>query len=88
MAVYDYNDFKKLVNLQFDKVATVRGRALTKLFATLNLLEALIFHYSVSGNNITSISYRSDKAGYSFLRYLAHSYYKNELLPEEWRINL
>lgn len=38
--------------------------------------------------SITSISYRSDKAGYSFLRYLAHSYYKNELLPEEWRINL
>lgn len=50
---YDYNDFKKLVNLQFDKVAEVRGRSFTKLFATLNLLESIVFHYSTVGNNLT-----------------------------------
>jgi hypothetical protein len=30
--------------------------------------------------------YRTDKTGFDFLRYLTHSYYKNEILPEEWRI--
>ncbi|MEC4050950.1 hypothetical protein OX284_016050 [Flavobacterium sp. SUN046] len=32
--------------------------------------------------------YRTDKEGFSFLRYLAHSHYKNEILREEWRIHL
>lgn len=49
---YDYVDFRKLVNIQFEKVSEVRGRSLVKLFATLNLLEALIFHYSTLSNNL------------------------------------
>ncbi len=31
------------------------------------------------------IKYRTDAAGFAFLRTLAHSYYKNELFPIEWR---
>lgn len=30
-------------------------------------------------------SYKTDKLGLSCIRYLAHSYFKNEILPEEWR---
>lgn len=33
---------------------------------------------------IDSLEYRTDKVGFSYLRYLAHSYFKNELVPEEW----
>ena len=29
--------------------------------------------------------YRTDSAGYKFLRYLSHSYYKNEIFADEWR---
>jgi hypothetical protein len=29
--------------------------------------------------------YKTDKLGLSCIRYLAHSYFKNEILPEEWR---
>lgn len=42
----DYKEFKELVTIQFDKVSKVKGRALKKLFATLNLLNSIIFHYS------------------------------------------
>ncbi|OPB97922.1 hypothetical protein [Elizabethkingia occulta] len=48
----DYGDFKRLVNLQFDKIQSVKGRALSKLFATLGLLETLVFHYSKENNNL------------------------------------
>ncbi|MEH7889524.1 hypothetical protein [Elizabethkingia meningoseptica] len=48
----DYDDFKRLVNLQFDKIQSVKGRALSKLFATLGLLETLVFHYSKENNNL------------------------------------
>ncbi len=37
---------------------------------------------------VRKIVYRTDKAGYSFLRYLAHSYYRNELIPDEWRMHI
>jgi hypothetical protein len=30
-------------------------------------------------------SYETDNLGLSCIRYLAHSYFKNEILPEEWR---
>ncbi|WFB69101.1 hypothetical protein [Chryseobacterium sp. WX] len=29
--------------------------------------------------------YATDALGLSCVRYLAHSYFKNEILPEEWR---
>ena len=29
--------------------------------------------------------YQTDALGLSCIRYLAHSYFKNEILPEEWR---
>jgi len=51
-ADYDYTHFKQLVNLQFDKVNEIRGRAFSKLFATLALLQTLIFHYSQENNNL------------------------------------
>ncbi len=42
----EYLEFKELVNIQFDKVVRTKSRAFKKLFATLNLLNSLIFHYS------------------------------------------
>ncbi|WP_126651537.1 hypothetical protein [Chryseobacterium aureum] len=49
---YDYKEFKRLVIIQFDKINRVKGRALTKLFATLGILQTLVFHYSKENNNI------------------------------------
>lgn len=50
---YDYRDFKLLVELQFGKAENAtKGRIFTKLFATLNLLERIIFHYSKLNNNL------------------------------------
>lgn len=31
------------------------------------------------------IEYRTDKAGFPYLRTLAHKYFKNEIFPDEWR---
>lgn len=42
----DYSEFKQLVDIQFNKFEVVKNRAFKKLFATLNLLNSLIFHYS------------------------------------------
>lgn len=33
-------------------------------------------------------TYRTDKAGFSFLRILAHFYYKTEFFPADWRVSL
>ena len=49
---YDYQDFKTLVKLQFQKTDTIKGRAFSKLFATLGLLESIIFHYSIENKNL------------------------------------
>ncbi|MEY8761265.1 hypothetical protein [Chryseobacterium tongliaoense] len=49
---YKYEEFKKLVIVQFEKIDTVKGRALAKLFATLGILQTLVFHYSKENNNI------------------------------------
>lgn len=49
---YDFIDFKRLVDLQIEKIKNVKGRALKKLFATLNLLSAIILHYSKENNNL------------------------------------
>ncbi|CEJ70095.1 hypothetical protein BN1195_02399 [Chryseobacterium oranimense G311] len=45
-----YNEFKELVNLQFKKVEDVKSRAFKKLFATLNLLNSIVFSYSIENN--------------------------------------
>jgi len=42
----DYEIFKELVILQFDKVTDIKSRSFVKLFATLGLLNSIIFHYS------------------------------------------
>ena len=44
------------------------------------------FKQSVKEKLVKPYEFRTDKNGYNFLRYLAHSYYKNEILPNEWRI--
>jgi hypothetical protein len=48
----DYSDFKQLLEIQFNKIDKVQGRALRKLLATLNLLSILIVHYSRENNNL------------------------------------
>jgi len=45
-----FKEFKSLVDIQFEKVKTIKGRAFRKLFATLNLLNSLVFHYSKENN--------------------------------------
>lgn len=42
----DYEIFKELVVLQFDKVTDIKSRSFVKLFATLGLLNSIVFHYS------------------------------------------
>jgi len=46
----DFLEFKELVTIQFDKVVNIKSRAFTKLFATLNLLNSIVFHYSKENN--------------------------------------
>ena len=43
------------------------------------------FKKTVSDKKEIAKEYRTDKAGLYFIRYLAHSYFKNEILPDEWR---
>lgn len=52
MPEYEYGEFEQLVRLQFEKIGSVKGRALSKLFATLNILQSIIFHYSKENNNL------------------------------------
>ncbi len=34
---------------------------------------------------LNTFNYRTDEAGYSYLRTLAHVFYKTDIFPEEWR---
>jgi hypothetical protein len=43
------------------------------------------FRKAVEEKGIEKIDYRTDKAGFSFMRILAHVYYENEFFPHEWR---
>ncbi len=43
------------------------------------------FKKSVIERKESTKSYETDDLGFSCIRYLAHSYFKNEILPEEWR---
>ena len=45
-----YDDFKNLVDIQFNKVDDIKSRAFKKLFATLSLLNSIIFNYSIENN--------------------------------------
>ena len=46
------------------------------------------FTDSIRKKSVKEIQYRTDKAGFPFLRTLAHIYYKNEFFVEEWRMLL
>ncbi|WP_312824862.1 hypothetical protein [Epilithonimonas sp.] len=46
----ELKEFKELVNIQFRTFEDIRSRAFKKLFATLNLLNSIIFHYSTENN--------------------------------------
>ncbi|KQK26106.1 hypothetical protein AR438_11030 [Chryseobacterium aquaticum] len=46
----EFKEFKELVNIQFRTFEDIRSRAFKKLFATLNLLNSIIFHYSKENN--------------------------------------
>ncbi|MCZ4696415.1 hypothetical protein DWB61_17255 [Ancylomarina euxinus] len=43
------------------------------------------FKEKVKEKEYEKMEYRTDKAGFPFLRTLAHKYYKNEIFPDEWR---
>lgn len=44
-----------------------------------------LFKTGVKEKETPSPVFISDEIGFSFIRYLAHSYYKNQILPYEWR---
>ncbi len=46
----EFLDLKELVRIQFNKIENIKSRAFKKLFATLNLLNSIIFHYSKENN--------------------------------------
>lgn len=46
----EFKEFKELVHIQFRTFEDIRSRAFKKLFATLNLLNSIIFHYSKENN--------------------------------------
>ncbi len=48
----DFSDLKQLIEIQFNKVSSIKGRAFKKLFATLNLISSIIFHYSKENDNL------------------------------------
>jgi hypothetical protein len=49
----DYRDFKRLVDIQIEKIADIKkGRAFSKFFATQNLLASVVLHYSKDNNNL------------------------------------
>nr|WP_319997626.1 hypothetical protein [uncultured Draconibacterium sp.] len=56
----DYVDLKQLIELQFEKISTIKGRSLKKLFATLNLLASIIYHYSIENKNLIAAKECSD----------------------------
>ena len=43
------------------------------------------FKEDIDSREFDSIEYRTDKAGFPFLRKLAHIYFKNEFFVDEWR---
>ena len=43
------------------------------------------FKEDIESRDFDCIEYRTDKAGFPFLRKLAHIYFKNELFVDEWR---
>lgn len=43
------------------------------------------FKSAIQDKPIESIKYRTDEAGFPFLRTLAHIYFENEFFPDEWR---
>ncbi len=49
---YDFKHLKDLIELQFSKSNGTSKRPLKKLFASLGLLNTLIFHYSKENNNL------------------------------------
>lgn len=56
----EFVDLKQLIELQFQKISIIKGRSLKKLFATLNLLISIIYHYSVENNNLIAAKECSD----------------------------
>lgn len=48
----DFIDFKQLVEIQIDKISSIKGRPFEMFFATINLLGSMIFHYSKENQNL------------------------------------
>lgn len=56
----DFMDFKRLVEIQIDKMNSIKGRTFKKFFATINLLSSIIFHYSIENQNLIAAKECSD----------------------------
>lgn len=79
-----YHDLKTfdIETLLFDREIKDEGYAET----TIDLHESFEdFSKAIKAKERLDIDYRTDRAGFQFLRYLAHSYYKTPFLTNEWR---
>ncbi|MFA5434260.1 MAG: hypothetical protein WC319_15555 [Candidatus Paceibacterota bacterium] len=56
----DFVDFKQLVEIQIDRINTIKGRTFKKFFATINLLSSIVFHYSFENQNLIAAKECSD----------------------------
>ncbi|WP_075604077.1 hypothetical protein [Saccharicrinis aurantiacus] len=56
----DFMDFKQLVEIQVDKIDSIKGRTFKKFFATINLLSSIVFHYSIENTNLIAAKECSD----------------------------
>ena len=56
----DFVDFKQLVEIQIDRINTIKGRTFKKFFATINLLSSIVFHYSLENQNLIAAKECSD----------------------------
>lgn len=56
----DFVDFKRLVEIQIDKINSIKGRTFKKFFATINLLSSIVFHYSIENQNLIAAKECSD----------------------------
>jgi len=92
------NDFHKAINLQTAHPLDRPGLDIEQNLFEKNISEYMFVDHSlilpetfeelynsIKTSPYNSPIYRTDKAGFSFLRILAHIYFKNEFFVPEWR---
>lgn len=76
---FEEYDIEQLI---FEKQLNQELKVITSIDLKSNLEE---FKNWIKNSKISEIHYRTDKAGFPYLRNLAHIYYKNDFFVEKWR---